>query len=103
MPIVGLVGLVASLVLIGWIFAQHLRRGWKDRLWIWREANHRALYFAVLFGIMTGGAWLRSGPNDKALVFAAAGLGFVAMPYLAYIVGRLLGILHRARRHHTQS
>ena len=95
--VLALTFLLVSMSVVAWTFAQHLRRGWRDHVWIWNEAHHRAAMFAVAFVTLAGGKWLTGSLNDEVLVYGATGLGFVIMPYLAYIAGRFFGILHRAR------
>ncbi|MDP5103830.1 MAG: hypothetical protein NWP98_07885 [Erythrobacter sp.] len=101
LPVFGLVFLLVCVVFLGWLVWQHANRGWKDHLWIWDEANDRALLFAITFSVLVGAEWLRFGWTDKAIVYVWAGIVFVALPYFAYITGRLLGIWHRARQRRT--
>lgn len=97
LPYVGLLGLLASVIVLAWLIGHHARRGWKDQRWIWDEANSRALLFLLLFAVMIAGEVSRFGLTDKVAYFVWTGLGFVALPYIAYITGRLLGIWHRSR------
>lgn len=103
LPVFGVIFLLASVIFLAWIFGQHIRRGWKDHLWIWDEANDRALLFAITFTVLAGGKWLRGSPKEEVVIYAVVGLGFVALPYIAYAFGRLLGIWHRARQRRTLS
>ncbi len=100
LPILGLIFMLAGVMFLAWIFGQHFRRGWKDHLWIWDEANHRALQFAIVFGVLSGGHWLRGSPRDELTIYAVAGACFVALPYILYTFGRMFGIWHRARQRH---
>lgn len=95
--LLGLVFMIACVGVLAWNFAQHFRRGWKDHIWVWDEANDRAVMFVVLFSALAGEKWLFYGLKDEAIIYVAVGLGFVAMPYVLYIMGRLLGIWHRSR------
>ncbi|HSF13485.1 MAG TPA: hypothetical protein VLA50_10990 [Erythrobacter sp.] len=93
----GLIFMLACLSAVVWIFAQHVRRGWKDHIWVWHEANDGAIRFAVLFGILAGAKWLVYDLKDEAIIYAGVGLVFVALPYVLYIIGRFLGMWHRSR------
>jgi hypothetical protein len=103
LPIFGLIFLAVSLVFIALLAGQHAKRGWKDHRWIWGEANDKALLFGLAFATLAGGHWLSGSPRTEVVIFGWIGLGFVALPYIAYITGRLLGMWHRSRQHRTLS
>jgi hypothetical protein len=98
-----LVFLLAALGFVGWKLAQYFRRGWKDHVWIWRETNRGAIFVAFVIGIQMVGFAIRDGIDDKVVFYAVMTVIGVAMPYLAYIAGRLLGMWHRSRQGHTLS
>lgn len=98
-----LVFLLAALGFLGWKLAQYFRRGWKDHVWIWQEANRAAIFVAFIIGFQTVSYAIRDGIDDKVVYYALMTVTGVAMPYLAYIAGRLLGMWHRARQRRTLS
>lgn len=92
-----LVFLLAGLGFVGWKLAQYFRRGWKDHLWIWQDANRAAIFLLIITGGQGVARWVWRGWNDEALAFLIAAAVTVPIPYIAYTIGRLLGMWHRSR------
>lgn len=97
MVIFGLVLLFGFIGFVGWKLAQYFRRGWKDHVWIWIEANRGARFVAFIIGFQTVAYAIRDGIDDKVVFYAVMTVVGSAMPYLAYTCGRLAGMWHRAR------
>lgn len=95
--VLGLVLMVAGLTYAGWKVWQLGRRGWKDHLWIWEDANRAARFVLVIFGAQIVGRWAFRGWSDELLAFMIGAAIIIPIPYLAYTTGRLLGIRDRAR------
>ena len=73
------------------------RRGWKDHLWIWDDANRAATFLLVIFGLQGVARWVWRGWSDEVLAFLIATAVTLPIPYIAYTIGRLLGMRDRAR------
>lgn len=72
-------------------------RGWKDHLWIWDDANRAARFIVILMGVQAVVRWAWEGMSDFVVVYLVVGAILIPIPYIAYIIGRLLGIRDRAR------
>jgi hypothetical protein len=91
-----------ALMLAGLAFAgrkvwQIGRRGWKDQVWIWSDANRAARFVFFIIGAQIVVRWAWSGMSGLITVFLIMGAVIIPIPYAAYIIGRLLGIRDRAR------
>lgn len=95
--LLGLVLMLGSLAYGGWKVWQLGRRGWKDHLWIWDDANRAARFIAVIMGAQVVARWVWNGMNDLIVFYLAVGAILVLIPYIAYTFGRLLGMRDRAR------
>jgi hypothetical protein len=95
--ILGLVLMLGTLAYGGWKLWQLGRRGWKDHLWIWWDANRAARFIAVILGVQIAARWAWRGWSDEVLFFIIFAAILTPIPYLAYITGRLLGIRDRER------
>ncbi|NCP14856.1 MAG: hypothetical protein GW858_11950 [Sphingomonadales bacterium] len=96
-PILGLVFMVAALAYAAWKVWQMGRRGWTDHLWIWKDANRAARFMLVIFTAQIVGRWAWRGWSDEVLAFIIGAAIIVPIPYMAYTIGRLLGIRDRVR------
>ncbi len=95
--LLGLVLMLASLAYGGWKVWQLGRRGWKDHLWIWEDANRAARFVFIIMAAQAVGRWAFYGMNDLVVMFLVTGAIIIPIPYIAYITGRLFGIRDRAR------
>ncbi|HSJ77367.1 MAG TPA: hypothetical protein VK913_01420, partial [Erythrobacter sp.] len=93
----GLALMLAGLAYGGLKVWQMGRRGWKDHLWIWEDANRAARFIAIIMGAQAVGRWAWYGMNDLVVTFLVVGAILVPVPYIAYTIGRLLGIRDRTR------
>jgi hypothetical protein len=73
------------------------RRGWKDQVWIWSDANRAARFLFIITAAQIVGRWVWQGLSDVIVSFLIIGAVIIPIPYAAYIIGRLLGIRDRAR------
>ena len=89
--------MLAGLAYGGWKVWQLGRRGWKDHLWIWDDANRAAIFLAVIMGAQVVGRWVWYGMSDEVVFFLIGGAILGPIPYIAYTIGRLLGMRDRAR------
>ncbi|MFW5633934.1 MAG: hypothetical protein ACOCYR_03485 [Erythrobacter sp.] len=89
--------LLAALAYCAWRVVKLFLRGWKDHVWIWRDAN-RAGFFLLVLAVLQVPAWAIREDVATALAFALPFyLALLCVPYLAYGCGRLCGIWRRAR------
>ncbi|KPP95457.1 hypothetical protein SAMN04515621_2086 [Erythrobacter sp. HL-111] len=89
--------LLAALAYCAWRVAKLFLRGWKDRVWIWRDAN-RAGFFLLVLAVLQVHAWAIREDFATALAFALPFcLVLLCGPYLAYGCGRLCGMWGRVR------
>lgn len=95
--LLGLVLMLAGLAYGGWKVWQLGRRGWKDHLWIWEDANRAARFIVVIMGVQVVARWVWNGMSDFIVVYLVVGAILVPIPYIAYTIGRLLGMRDRAR------
>jgi hypothetical protein len=95
--ILSLVLMLGTLTYGWWKLWQLGQRGWKDHLWIWSDANRGAIFLLIITGGQGVARWVWRGWSDEALAFLIAAAVTVPIPYLAYTIGRLLGMRHRAR------
>ena len=95
--LLGLVLMLAGLAYGGWRVWQLGRRGWKDYLWIWEDANRAARLIVIIMGAQLVGRWVWYGMIDHVVVYLIVGAILVPIPYIAYTIGRLLGMRDRAR------
>lgn len=95
--LLGLVLMLAGLAYGGWKVWQLGRRGWKDHLWIWEDANRAARFIVVIMGAQVVARWVWNGMSDFIVVYLVVGAILVPIPYIAYTIGRLLGMRDRAR------
>lgn len=95
--LLGFVLMLAGLAFAGWKLWQMGRRGWKDHLWIWEDANRAARFLSIIIGAQVVVRWVWHGMNDVVVIFLVFGAILVPIPYVAYTIGRLLGIRDRAR------
>jgi hypothetical protein len=93
--VLGLV--LATLAYCGWKVWQLGRRGWKDQLWFWDDANRAARFVLFIFSVQIVGRWVGRGWSDEVLAFVIGAAIIAPIPYVAYIIGRLLGMRDRAR------
>ncbi|WP_143738082.1 hypothetical protein [Erythrobacter donghaensis] len=101
--LLGLALMLAGLVYCGWKVWQMGWRGWKDHLWIWDDANRAARFLAIIMGAQAVGRWVWYGMKDEVIFFLIGGAILVPIPYIAYTIGRLLGMRDRARHGHRLS
>ena len=97
LTILGLVMLLTGLVYCGWRVWTMGQRGWKDHLWIWGDANRAATFLLIIFGGQGVARWVWRGWSDEVMAFLIAAAATIPIPYIAYTIGRLLGIRDRAR------
>jgi hypothetical protein len=95
--VLGLFFMLAALAYGGWKVWQMGRRGFKDHLWIWEDANRAATFLFIIIGAQVVGRWVWQGMSDFIVIFLVLGAIIIPIPYIAYIVGRLIGIRDRAR------
>lgn len=93
----GLVFLLACLAYCGWRVWKMGQRGWKDHLWIWDDANRAARFIVFIIASQIILRWIWEGMSDFITVSLVVGAIFVPIPYIAYTIGRLLGMRDRAR------
>ena len=89
--------MLAVLAYCGWRIWKMGRRGFRDHLWIWDDANRAARFIAIIMGAQAVGRWAGYGMNDIVVAFLVVGAILVPIPYIAYITGRLVGMRDRAR------
>jgi len=94
---IGLVVMLAAIAYCGWRVWQLGRRGWKDHLWIWSDASRAASFILFIFSAQAVGRWVWLGWSYEVLAFVIGAAIIVPVPYVAYTIGRLLGIRNRAR------
>jgi hypothetical protein len=93
----GLALMLAGLAYGGYKVWQMGRRGWKDHLWIWEDANRAARFIVLIIATQAMGRWALYGISYRVVVSLVVGAILVSIPYIAYTIGRLLGIRDRAR------
>lgn len=93
----GLVLMLAGLAYAGWRVWKMGQRGRKDHLWIWDDANRAARFIVILMGVQAVVRWAWEGMSDFVVVYLVVGAILIPIPYIAYIIGRLIGIRDRAR------
>ena len=101
--LLGLALMLGGLAYAGWKVWQMGRRGWKDHLWVWQDANRAAGFIVIIMGAQAGTRWLWNGVSDLVILLLIVGAVLVPIPYIAYTIGRLLGIRDRARHGHRLS
>lgn len=97
LTVLGLVLFLAGLAYCGWRVWKMGQRGWKDHLWIWDDANRAARFIVIILGAHAMLRWAWEGMSDFVAVYLVVGAILVPIPYIAYTIGRLLGIRDRAR------
>jgi hypothetical protein len=95
--VLGLVLMLAVFVLAGWKIWQMGQRGWKDHRWIWTDANRAATFLIIIIGVQAGARWVWNGMSDIIVGYLVVGAILIPIPYIAYTIGRLMGIRDRAR------
>lgn len=96
-PILGLILMLAALAYSGWKVWQMGRRGFKDHLWIWEDANRAATFLFFIIATQVVMRWVWQGMSGLIIAFMVIGAIIIPTPYIAYTVGRLIGIRDRAR------
>jgi len=95
--IFGLCLMLTALAYGGWKVWQLGRRGWKDQVWIWSDANRAATFLLVILGPQIVAKWVWRGWSDEVLFYMIFTAILVPIPYVAYFIGRLLGMRDRAK------
>jgi hypothetical protein len=95
--ILGLVLMLGALAYGWWKLWQLGKRGWKDHLWIWSDANRAARFIAVILGVQIVARWAWRGWSDEVLFYIIFSAILAPIPYIAYAIGRLLGMRDRAK------
>lgn len=96
-PVIFFALMLAALAYAGRKVWQMGRRGWKDQVWIWSDANRAALFLFIITAAQIVARWVWQGMSDLIVIYLVIGAIIIPIPYAAYIIGRLLGIRDRAR------
>lgn len=95
--ILGISVALASFGLMVWKTGQYVRRGWKDHVWFWWDAHDAARRMAIITGFLVVANLVRYGLGLEFWITVGVAAVFIAAPYIAYTIGRLIGIRDRAR------
>jgi hypothetical protein len=96
--ILGVAIMLGSFGLMAWKTAKYVRRGWKDHVWFWWDAHDAARLIAIIMGFLTVANFVRHGVGLEFWITVGVAAVFIPAPYIAYIIGRVFGMWHRARQ-----
>jgi len=89
---------LAALGYCAWRVAKLFLRGWKDQLWIWRDANRAGRFLLFICCFIAIREAITEGFGADLAFTGFFGAIMVCVPYIAYASGRLAGMWGGARR-----
>ena len=96
-PFLGL-ALILAAIAYGIMRAWRLfRRGHRDHVWIFREANSAALFLGVVLGTHALVRLIVMGATSETLAWILIALVLLPAPHFYYAIGRLSGIWQRSK------